>query len=102
MLLYNNKDYTGKNVLKQVAMTVLILQFTGTVKSNIIMHKNKRRAWKFLSLTFAYFIYWKKFLYWSKNIFFLVFIGFKYYTLIILLQIQGWIHVNAWIFKQNG
>lgn len=36
MFLYNNKDYTSKNVLKQMAMTVLILQFTGRVKSNII------------------------------------------------------------------
>lgn len=36
MLLYNNKDYRSKNVLKQMAMTVLILQFTGTVKSNYV------------------------------------------------------------------
>ena len=42
--VYNNKDYTGKTVLKQMAMTVLILQFTGTGKSKIIMHKNKQRA----------------------------------------------------------
>lgn len=36
MLLYDNKDYRSKNVLKQMAMTVLILQFTGTVKSNYV------------------------------------------------------------------
>ena len=33
MLLYNNKDYRSKNVLKQMAMTVLLLYggdcFTG-------------------------------------------------------------------------